>query len=138
MGRVLAECVSAVVAAYAVARDIDVIKIRRYPRYSDVAVVAGVAAGNVRRGLTGRNVAVVAGSASANYLRVIHHGRRRPEIDAMTIFADRGCRYVSGVLAGRVGAIVATRAIADYVCMIEVRRCPGDSRVAVIAIVAAG
>jgi len=138
VGRVLAECVSAVVAAYAVARDIDVIKIRRYPRYSDVAVVAGVAAGNVRRGLTGRNVAVVAGSASANYLRVIHHGRRRPEIDAMTIFADRGCRYVSGVLAGRVGAIVATRAIADYVCMIEVRRCPGDSRVAVIAIVAAG
>ena len=138
MGRILADGIGTVVAARAIARDIDVIKVSRYPRHSDVAVVAGVAARDVCRVLAGRNVAVVAGIASANDLCMIHHGGRRPEIDAMAIFADRGRRNVRGVLAGCVGAIVAARAITDYVCVIEVRRCPGNGRVAIIAVVVAG
>ena len=41
------------------------------------------------------------------------------------------------MLAGRVGAVMATDAIAGDVDMIEVRRCPGDSRMAVVAGIAA-
>ena len=41
------------------------------------------------------------------------------------------------MLAGRVGAVMATDAIAGDVDVIEVRRCPGDSRMAVVASIAA-
>ena len=138
MGQVLAECVGAVVAAYAIARYVDVIKIRGHPGDSYVAVVASIAARDMCRRLAGCDVAVVAGITSTNYLRVVHHGRRSPKIDAVTIFADRCCRNMRSVLASCIGTVVAARTIADYVCVIEIRRCPGDGCVAIVAVVAAG
>lgn len=42
------------------------------------------------------------------------------------------------MLAGRIGAVVATEAIVGDVDVIKVRRNPRDCRVAVVAVVAAG
>ena len=53
----------------------------------------------------------------------------------MTVFADRSRRYVSGVFAGRVRAVVATGTIAGNARMVEIRGRPGDGRVAIIAVV---
>ena len=72
MGGVLARRVGAVVAADAIARDINVIEVRRDPRNRCMAVVAVVAAGDVRRVLARGRIAVVAGEAGPEDLRVVH------------------------------------------------------------------
>ena len=41
------------------------------------------------------------------------------------------------VLAGRVCAVVAVRAVRSNIGVVEIRRCPGQRRVAVITVVAA-
>ena len=68
---VLAGRVDAVVTAYAVAGDIDVVKIRRQPARGRVAIFAVVAARYVRRVLPGCYHAIVTGAAGANHLRVV-------------------------------------------------------------------
>ena len=55
-----------------------------------MTVVAGVAAGNVRRMLAGGNHTIVARATCSDYLRVIDDGRRHPDRRAMAIFADIG------------------------------------------------
>lgn len=87
---VLAGRVGAVMAAHAVARDIDMVEVRRSPGHGRVAIVTGVTARNMCRRFAGRDTTVVAGLTSANDLRVIHHNRRCPKIDAVTIFANGG------------------------------------------------
>ena len=59
MRRVLASCIRTVVTTHAVARDIDVIKVRWCPGNSRVAVVAGFATRYVRRRFAGSDIAVV-------------------------------------------------------------------------------
>ena len=71
MGRVLAGRVGAVVAADAVARDIHVIEVGREPGDGCMAVVAVVAARDVRRVLARGSVAVVTGEAGSEHLRVV-------------------------------------------------------------------
>ena len=53
----------------------------------------------------------------------------------MTILTDGGSNYVCIVLAGCVRAVVATGTIAGNARMVEIRRRPGDGRVAIIAVV---
>ena len=60
MCRVLARCVRAVMTADAIAGDIDVIKVRWQPANGAVAVIAGIAAGDMRRVLADGSDAVVA------------------------------------------------------------------------------
>ncbi len=101
-----------------------------------MTIVTGIAAGNVGGILAGRDIAVVAGLTGADDLGVIHHGGRRPKIDAMAVFADRSRCYVAWVFAGRVAAVMAARTIARDSCMVKVGRGPCDGGVAIIAIVA--
>jgi len=61
MIRCLTRCLHAVMATAAVANDTHMIKVGRNPAATGVAVVAGVAAGNVIRILTGGSDAVMAG-----------------------------------------------------------------------------
>lgn len=61
MRRVLADCVATVVAAEAIARDVDVIEIGRSPRVGCMAVLTIVAAGDMRRVFTRGKSAIVAG-----------------------------------------------------------------------------
>ena len=107
MSRVLAGRVRTVMAARAIAGDIDVIKVRRHPAIGGMTVVTAVAARNVGRVLAGCDTAVVAGLTGADNLSVIHHSCRRPKIHAMAVLANGGCCYVVLILAGGVGAVMA-------------------------------
>lgn len=137
MRRILAGRIGAVVTASAIARDIDVVEIGRRPGHGRVAVVAGIAAGDMRWVLAGRDAAVVAGLAGTNDLSMIHHGCRGPQIHAMTILTDGRRENVCTVLAGCVRAIVATGAISGNACMVKIGRRPGDGRMTIVAIVTA-
>lgn len=102
-----------------------------------MAIVAVIAAGNMRWVFAGRNDAVVAGTACTDYLRVVHRVSRNPDIGVMAVFANFRCQNMCRVLAGRFYAIVAARAIAGNSYVIEIRGQPTSCRMAVIAIVAA-
>jgi len=132
---VLAGRVGAVMAADAVTRDVHVIEVRRYPGDRRVAVIAVVAAGDVRRMFAGRGIAVMTGKTGSEHLRVIDHVRGRPDHVVVAVLADIRRRDVRGVLAGRVGAVMAADAVTRDVHVIEVRRYPGDRRVAIVAII---
>jgi hypothetical protein len=102
-----------------------------------MAVVAIVAAGNMRRVFAnGRNV-IVAGIAGASNLCVVNNVHRHPDVGRMAIFADICGLYVGRVLARRVGAIVTAGAIARDVHMIEIRWQPADGGMTIITIIAA-
>ncbi len=92
----------------------------------------------VPRILAGGRSAIVAGRARAQDLRVINGNDRRPDICAVAIFADIGRLRVQWTLAGRVCSVVAADTIVNNIGVIEIRWQPGDSSVAVIAIIAAG
>ena len=102
-----------------------------------MTVVAIIAAGDMRRVLACRNDTVVAGAAGANNLSVVHRVSRYPNIRVVAVFANIRCLNVRQVLAGRLNAIVATRAIAGDAYVIEIRGQPADSRMAIVTIVAA-
>lgn len=135
---VLTGRVGTVMAAHAITRNVDVIKVRRDPGVCRMAIVTGLAARDVRRRLAGRNVAVVTGLTTADDLGVIDHCHWRPKIDAMAVFANGGRLNVRRVFADGFCSIVATGTVGRNTCVIEVRRRPRDRRMAIIAIVAAG
>lgn len=67
---------------------------------------------------------------------MIDSRHRRPNCNAVTVFANVCRQYVLRVLAGGNRAVVAAHAIADDIRMIEIRRCPCDRGVAVVTVVA--
>jgi len=138
MRLVLSGRVSAVVAAHAVARDIDMVEIRWQPAGGAMTVVASVATGYVRGILASGDSAIVTGAANADDLRVIdpHHGRKK--IGRVAVFANIRCLNVCLVLAGRVGAVMAAHTVTRDIDVVEIRRQPGNRAVTVVAIVAAG
>ena len=138
MRRILAGRIRAVVAADAISRDVHVVEVRRYPGDCRVAVIAVLAARNVRRVLAGGDRAVMAGAAGAEYLCVVDGVGRRPDDVVVAVRADVGGVDVRRVLARGLGAVVAADAIRGNVGVIEIRRYPGDRRVAVVAVGAAG
>jgi len=135
---VLAGRVDAVVTAYAVAGDIDVVKIRRQPARGCMAIFAVVAAGYVRRVLPGCYHAIMAGPAGANHLRVVDRIYRYPDIGIVAVFAYVSRLDMSRILAGRFNAIVTTDAIARDADMVEIGRQPTSGCVAVVTVIAAG
>ena len=76
--RVLAGCVNTVVAARAIAGDINVIKICWRPGHSCVAIIAIVATGEMVEILAGCRDAVMTGTTAAKHLCVVNHVRRQP------------------------------------------------------------
>lgn len=112
-------------AAEAIAADPVVIEVGRRPRIRRVARLAVVVARNVICTLTCRDRAVVAGEASAAYLRVVHPNGRLPGCRRMARFAGVRRGDVRSVLAGRLGTVVTTDAIAGDTAMREASRCPG-------------
>ena len=68
---VLTDSLCAIVTTDTVTRDAQVIEVRRQPAYCAVTVIAGIAAGDMRRVFANGNGAIVAGDTSANYLGVI-------------------------------------------------------------------
>ncbi len=129
--------VCTVVAANAIAGDIRMIKIRRQPRHGRVAIIAVVAAGNMRWMLACRDGAVMTGCASTDDLRVIDYHNRLKERCTVAIFTDVAGQYVILILPNRVRTIVTTNTIARVIRMIEGCWYPGVGRMAGIAVVAA-
>ncbi len=75
---ILASRLGAIVAAYAVAHDIQVVEIRRNPAKRAVTVIAGITTGDMSLVLAGCSSPVVAGAAGADDLCVINgHCRRK-------------------------------------------------------------
>jgi len=103
-----------------------------------VAVVAVIAAGDVRRVFTGRGDAVMTRTARAHYLRVVDRIRGRPYIGVVAIFADVAGLDMIRRLAGGAHTVMAAKAVADNIYMIEGCRSPSNGRVTIIAGVAAG
>ena len=136
MRSVLAGRLCAVVTADAIACDIDVIKVRRSPGHSRVAIVTGISAGDVRRILTGCDIAIVARLAGSYDLSMVDHGRWRPEVHAMAIFAYSRGLYVRDIFARSIRAVVAAGAIAGNARVVEVRWRPGNGRMAIVAVIA--
>ena len=132
----LAERIDVVVAADAVSGDVGVVEVRRNPAARRVAVVTGIAASDMVRALAHGNRAVVTRAACAEHLQVIdaHYGRER--YDAMAILAEVRRLYVRDGLADRIDVVVAAHAIGSDVVVIEIGRCPGSRRMAVVASVA--
>jgi len=121
MRRALSGSVHAVMAVDAAARDIDVIKVRRQPRDGRMAIIAVIAAGDMGLVFAGGRDAVMTGAARANDLRVVDRRHGRKHIRAVAVFANVAGLNVHRVLAGGLGAVVATEAVIDNVYVIEDR-----------------
>lgn len=68
---------------------------------------------------------------------MVHDNRGRPQVDAVTIFADGRRLNMCSVLASGIGAVVTIRAVAAYAGVIEIGRRPADRCVAVVAVITA-
>ena len=134
----LARGIDTVVTAKAVAENVGVIKVRRQPGHSCMAVVAVVATGDVGRMFAGCSYAVMAAVAGTDDLDMVDRGDRGPGVDAMTILADIGCLHVRLPLAGCIAAIMTAGAITDDGGVVHGGRGPADGAVTVVAGVATG
>ena len=103
-----------------------------------MAVIAGIAAGQVSWIFAGRGYAIVTRAASADNLSVVNGVYWRPSVGVMAIFANVACLNVCEILARRRGAIVAVNAVIREIRMVEVRGQPANGRVTVVAIITAG
>ena len=101
-----------------------------------MTVVTAVAARNMGRVFARRRQAVMAGAAGADNLVVVDSECWHPDIRVMAVFASIGGLNVVRRLASRFDSVVTAEAVPRDVDVIEVRRQPGDRRVAIVAIVA--
>lgn len=102
-----------------------------------MTVVTVVAAGYMCRILASRCDAIVATATVAENLRVIDREYRSENCCCVTVFANIRCLHMRRVLAGGKRAVVTTHAVVGIGGMIERRRQPASSRMAVIAGIAA-
>ena len=124
--RTFADSVDPVMAIDAIAADVHMIEVRRQPASRGMAVVAGIAAGDVRWGFSGRGGAVMTRAAGAQHLRVIDHKNGRKLNARVAVFADIRRGHVSYVLARGIGTVMAANAIAGNVVMTESCGYPAD------------
>ncbi len=122
----------AIMAVDAIARDIDVIEIRRQPASCRMTIVAGVTTGNVVWILAHGRKPIVTRTTCSRYLRVIDRVCRRESIGVVAVLADVGGRYVGWVLARGVGAIVATGTSCRDIDVIEICRHPACCRMTIV------
>ncbi len=130
-------CITAVVAIYAIGGNRGVIEGCRQPGSCRVAVIAGIAAGDVCGMLAGGNDAIMTVSTTAKYLRVIDSHHRRKYVGRMAVLTHICCLYVRRIFAGRIRAVMTGRTIAGDIQVIEICWQPADRTMTVSAIVAA-
>ena len=97
-------------------------EVRRRPRDRAVAeatVLGGIKVPHIH---TRRSRSVVAGRTRTQDLIVINGYDRRPDIGAVTVFADVGGERMQRPLARCVGTVMAAAAVVDNVCVIEIGR----------------
>jgi hypothetical protein len=130
---ILSRGLNPVMATDTVSSDVDMVKVGWNPAGRRVTIVAGIAAGDMRRMFTSRDNAVVAGSAGTHYLGMVDRNHRFKADRRMAIFTNVGCEDMQRAFAGRGNAVVAGHAIANNTGVIEYCRLPCNDGVAVIA-----
>ncbi len=85
-----------------------------------MTVIAIGATGNVCRVLACGYYAVVAGAAGTEYLCMVYRVNGHPDIRVMAVFTNIGRLNVREIFAGGFDAIVATDAVANDACVIEI------------------
>ena len=128
----------AVVATEAVARNIDMIEVRWQPGNGCMAIVAIVAAGDMRRVFSSCRNTVMTGTAGTGYLCVVDSNGGRPDIGVMAVLANVRRLYVCQILACCFGSVVATEAVARNIHVIECRGPPGNRCMTIIAGIVTG
>lgn len=98
-----------------------------------MAVIAVVAARDVRRMLASGCYAVMAGAASPDHLGVIDDKHRLPNVRGVAVFADVCCQCVRRTLTRCVRTVMAVHAVAGDSRVIECGGQPASGRVTVIA-----
>ena len=136
MSRMFTGGTCAVMTINAIARDVGMVEVRWNPRRGCVAVIAIVAAGNVRYVFAGCCCAVVARHAGADDMRVIHCIGRCPKDVVVTVLANIACINMRWVFARRNRAVVTRRTRAEYLCVVDnIGRRPDDTVMAALAYV---
>ena len=136
--RALTGRLDAIMATGTITGDVDVIKIGRQPGDRAVAVITGIASGDMSCVLANGRYAIVARATGTDDLGVIDADHGLPQVGAVTILTDGGRLNVRRALAGRLDAIMATGTITGDVDVIKIGRQPGDRAVAVITGIASG
>lgn len=104
---ILAGGICAVMAADTITDDIRMVEICGQPGNRAVAIVTGVATGNMRGVFAGGICAVVAGTATSQDLGVIHGYCRHKHIRAVAVFANIGRLHVRRASADGVRTVMA-------------------------------
>ena len=113
-------------------------EISRYPCNRAVAKTTVLRRVEVPRVLAGRRCAIVAGRTGSKDLVVVYGHRRHPEVGAMAVLADIGCLHMRRAFASGVGAVMTAEAIVHYIHMVKIRGQPGDRRMTIVTVIAAG
>ena len=122
----LADRVCSIMTADTVVNNVHVVEICRQPGDGSVAVIAIVAAVDMRRVFANSYHTVMTRTASPNYLGVVDCKGRNPGVWCMAIFADDTGKNMVGILARCVCAVVAARTIACDVDVVKVCGQPAD------------
>ena len=138
MRQVFAGSIQAVVAACAIARNIHVVECRRSPGDRRVAIVAGIAAREVRWVLTSCNYAIVTGATGADDLGMVDAKHGRKYVGVMAVLANVAGLNMRKVLADGIHAVMAVNAATGDIQMIEIRWEPCHRRMTVVTGFAAG
>ena len=120
MRQVFAGSIQAVVAACAIARNIQVVECRRSPGDRRVAVVAGIAAGEVCRVLARSNYAIVTGAAGSDDLGMVDGEGGCEYVGVMAVLANVAGLNMCKVLTNGVHAVMAVNAATGDVQVIKI------------------
>lgn len=103
-----------------------------------MAIVAGVAARDMRLVLARGYAAVMAGAASSQYLGMVDRICRRPKHVVVAVFADIGRIDVRRILTGSFDAVMASETVVGDTGMVIPGRRPERRLVTILAVVAGG
>jgi len=120
MRKVFASGIQTIVAAHAIASDVQVVERRRPPRNRRMAVVAGIAAGEVRRVLASRDNAIVTGAADADDLGMVNGKHGRKNVGVMAVLADVAGQNMRKILTNCVHAVMAVNTASCDVQVIKI------------------
>ena len=109
----------------------------RNPGIRCVAGIAFLLCDEMPEILAGGNIAVVTGGTRAENLRVVDHDYRAPGDRRVAGFTDIRCQRMHRALTRCINAVVAAKTVVGDIGVIEVRRYPGYSCMAIIAVIAA-
>jgi len=138
MSGILARSLSAIVTTEAIIAYTRVVERRRQPCCGGMAIIAGVAARDMRRVLARGYGAVMAVTTGAQYLGMVDGIRRYPQHVVMAVFAHIGRIDVCGILADSFDAVVAFETAVGDTGMVKPGRCPERRLVTILAVVAGG